>query len=80
VIQAALDIQAKIRQTGTLGAKEFRQRSEPTGPKVLTAAPTDQIVAPGSYVTATRQWEGDTRPEFGEKGVRTSFELPVIQR
>jgi NADH-quinone oxidoreductase subunit B len=80
VIQAVLDIQAKIRQTGTLRATEFAARQQPTGPARLEAPPTDRIVAPGSYVTATRQWEGGTAPAFGERGVRTSFELPLLKQ
>jgi NADH-quinone oxidoreductase subunit B len=78
VIQAVLDIQAKIKKTGTLSAKEFSEQREPTGPKPLQAPPTDRIVAPGSYVTATQRWEGDTSPAFGERGIRTSFELPLV--
>jgi NADH-quinone oxidoreductase subunit B len=54
LIQSVLDLQAKIYQTGTLTGKEFTRRTQPGGPAPIAAPPTDLVVAPGDFVTATR--------------------------
>lgn len=61
LIQSIIDIQDKIKNTGTLLGKEFAQRTEPEGPKplALKVLPKDAIVAPGDYQTATKAWEGN---------------------
>ncbi|MDW7994308.1 MAG: NADH-quinone oxidoreductase subunit NuoB [Gemmatales bacterium] len=61
LIQAVLDLQEKIRKTGTLAGREFQQRTQPNIPQLLPAPPSDRIVAPGDYTTATQRWPGDDR-------------------
>ncbi len=58
LIQAVIDLQEKIQQTGTLKGREFEQRQTLEGPVALPLTalrPADLIVAPGNYLTATRQ-------------------------
>ena len=57
LIQSILDLQEKIRQTGTVTGKEFAKRTQPEGPALVEARPTELVVAPGDFSTATRQWE-----------------------
>jgi NADH-quinone oxidoreductase subunit B len=61
LIQSVIDLQEKIRKTGTLTGKEFRQRVRPEGPAPLLTLgvlkPTETVVAPGDATTATRQWD-----------------------
>jgi NADH-quinone oxidoreductase subunit B len=59
LIQSIIDLQDRIKKTGTLMAKEFEQRTEPDRPKTiaLQMAPTDRVVAPGDFRTSTRAWE-----------------------
>jgi NADH-quinone oxidoreductase subunit B len=56
IIQSILDLQAKIRETGTLTGKEFaaRNRSEAPRPLALEVPPVEALVAPGDFATATR--------------------------
>jgi NADH-quinone oxidoreductase subunit B len=56
LLQSVIDLQDKIRQTGTLTGKEFARRAQPEGPAPLhlEVAPTDTVVAPGDFATATR--------------------------
>jgi NADH-quinone oxidoreductase subunit B len=56
LLQSILDLQARIQQTGTLTGKEFSRRVRPEGPTLLPqeVPPTEEIVAPGDYATATR--------------------------
>jgi NADH-quinone oxidoreductase subunit B len=68
LIQSILDIQDKIRGTGTLTGREFRERTRPEGPRplALTVPPREAVVAPGNYATATRlQAEGPPAPAAG---------------
>jgi hypothetical protein len=47
-------------QTGTIKAKEFYQRQHHEGPvplETLQVKPSELIVAPGNFATATRQHE-----------------------
>ena len=57
LIQSILDLQEKIRQTGTVTGKEFAQRTAREGPTEVKARPMDLVVAPGDFSTATQQWE-----------------------
>lgn len=55
LIQAILDLQARvIKKTGTLTGKEFVQRTQSDGPKHMDVKPTELIVAPGDFASATR--------------------------
>jgi NADH-quinone oxidoreductase subunit B len=56
ILQALMDIQAKIQRTGTLTGREFasRDRSEAPAPLALEIAPSERLVAPGDFTTATR--------------------------
>ncbi len=57
LIQSILDLQEKIRQTGTVTGKEFAKRTQREGPALVDAPSTEMVVAPGDFNTATRQWE-----------------------
>jgi hypothetical protein len=71
-LQSIIDLQEKIKKTGTLTGKEFAQRVLPEGPPAVAAMPTAAVVAPGDYRTATQQWERtDLRPNG--QGVKTAF-------
>lgn len=56
LIQAVLDMQDKIKRTGTLSAREFSKRTEYDGPRLALpqVEPAQTIIAPGNYATATR--------------------------
>lgn len=56
LIQSIIDLQDRIRHTGTLTGKEFAKRVNPEGPLPLTPKvnPADTIVAPGDFSTGTR--------------------------
>jgi NADH-quinone oxidoreductase subunit B len=56
VIQAVIDLQEKIRKTGTLMGKEFEERKAPEAPLplALELAPTETVISPGDFATATR--------------------------
>lgn len=56
LIQAVLDIQDKIKRTGTLTGREFAARNTFEGPRLGAGqiAPGDAVVAPGDFSTATR--------------------------
>jgi NADH-quinone oxidoreductase subunit B len=56
VIQSIMDLQERIRKTGTLDATEFNARVRHEGPKPLAVQlpPEEMVVAPGDYTTATR--------------------------
>lgn len=75
LIQAVIDLQEKIRQTGKFFSDEFDKRTQYTGPSQSLPRALDAVVAPGDYTTATRQWEGTGKVQFGERGVRTSLEI-----
>jgi len=75
LIQSVMDLQERIRKTGTWFGKEFETRTKADGPPLVVARPKDSIVAPGDYATATRQWETAGKTQFGERGVRTNLEV-----
>jgi NADH-quinone oxidoreductase subunit B len=56
LIQSVLDLQDKIRRTGTLTGKEFAQRVRPEAPLALAPNlnPAEAMVAPGDFATATQ--------------------------
>ena len=72
LLQAVMDIQDKIRQTGTLRSHEFAERILPEGPPIVSVEPKDAVVAPGDYRTATRQWP-DLNITTEGLGVKTAF-------
>jgi NADH-quinone oxidoreductase subunit B len=72
LLQALMDLQAKIKQTGTLSGREFQERVLSNGPAAVQSRPADAIVAPGDYRTATQQWAtSDIRTQG--LGVKTTF-------
>ena len=54
LIQSIIDLQNKIRKTGTLTGKEFTRRVQPEGPAQVPARPVEAMVAPGDFATSTR--------------------------
>lgn len=54
LIQSVIDLQDKIRQTGTLEGREFVKRTRPEGPLENPALPGDVIVAPGDFKKSRR--------------------------
>jgi NADH-quinone oxidoreductase subunit B len=59
LLQAVIDLQAKISKTGTITGKEFTAQTQHHGPHPLTfeVKPAELVVAPGDFATATRQHE-----------------------
>jgi NADH-quinone oxidoreductase subunit B len=57
LIQSILDLQEKIRLTGTVTGKEFARRTASEAPAAIQTKPVDLVVAPGEFSTATQQWE-----------------------
>jgi NADH-quinone oxidoreductase subunit B len=56
LIQSIIDLQEKIRQTGTLTGREFERRVTSEAPVNLVPKlnPDDVVVAPGDFTTATK--------------------------
>ncbi len=56
LLQSVMDLQDKIRRTGTLNGTEFAKRTGYEGPVPLAAQirPSDALVAPGDFASATR--------------------------
>jgi NADH-quinone oxidoreductase subunit B len=56
LIRAVLDLQEKIRATGTMDGKEFAKRTTSDGPssRVKNLSATETIIVPGTLATATR--------------------------
>ena len=56
LIRAVLDLQDKVRATGTLDGKEFSKRNAYEGPVSISAelTPDQQMIVPGDFTTATR--------------------------
>lgn len=56
LIQAVLDIQDKIRRTGTLTASEFATRTTFEGPRLKAddIPASESLIAPGNYASANR--------------------------
>jgi NADH-quinone oxidoreductase subunit B len=54
LLQAVMDIQAKIKRTGTLMGTEFPKRTEHMGPRATPDNLDNVIVAPGDYTKSRR--------------------------
>lgn len=56
LLQSIMDLQARVKRTGTIFAREFEGRTKPTGPKplALEVDPARSVVAPGDFSSATR--------------------------
>ena len=54
LIQAVLDLQKKIKKTGTLMGNEFPKRTGREGPAPVIATPGNVIVTPGDFTRASR--------------------------
>ena len=56
LIRSIIDLQEKIKRTGTFTGREFQRRdvAEAPLPLALELPPTEKIVAPGDYTTSTR--------------------------
>ena len=56
LIRSILDLQEKVKATGTVNAREFEDRKQYEGPVSLLQqlAPDETMVVPGDYTTATR--------------------------
>jgi NADH-quinone oxidoreductase subunit B len=56
LIRAVLDLQEKVRDTGTIDGREFAARKVAEGPAELykQLKPSETIVVPGDFSTATR--------------------------
>lgn len=71
VLQAIIDLQNKIKKTGTWMGSEFDKRTESNAPEGIITA--NAVIAPSDYASAGR--EGPTKAAFGEKGLRTSLDI-----
>jgi NADH-quinone oxidoreductase subunit B len=58
LIQSVIDLQERIRKTGTLSGKEFARRVQPEGPSAVPVIPTNAVAAPGDFATSTRLRDG----------------------
>jgi NADH-quinone oxidoreductase subunit B len=54
LIQSVIDLQTRIKQTGTLDGREFAKRTAFDGPKPVVDVPDNAVVAPGDYSTSTQ--------------------------
>ena len=54
LIQSILDLQDKIRQTGTLQGTEFGKRTAHMGPLPNADVPPDVVTAPGDFTKSRR--------------------------
>jgi NADH-quinone oxidoreductase subunit B len=57
LIQAVLDIQDKIKRTGTVTAREFEARTQYEGPSPVDLPPGGVMVAPARFDSATQAQE-----------------------
>lgn len=76
LIQSIIDLQDKIRKTGTIMGKEFHRRTAFEGPSAIDSHPTDAIVAPGDYATATTLWE---KTDFENRGAGVKTQFPELK-
>jgi NADH-quinone oxidoreductase subunit B len=53
LLQSIIDLQERIRQTGTLNGKEFAGRTQAPGPLPVYNLPANTVVAPGTFSTST---------------------------
>jgi NADH-quinone oxidoreductase subunit B len=56
LLRSIIDLQEKIKATGTIDGREFTKRTLFEGPAQLAKElnPTDTMIVPGDYKTATR--------------------------
>ncbi len=54
LIRSVIDLQEKIKKTGTLNGKEFARRTAPEGPRQVTEILQDAVVAPGDFTRSAR--------------------------
>jgi len=54
LIRSVIDLQEKIKKTGTLTGKEFTRRTVPEGPRQVPEVPQDAVVAPGDFSKSSR--------------------------
>jgi NADH-quinone oxidoreductase subunit B len=54
LIQSVIDLQDKIRKTGTLSGREFAERTAYEGPRFNEAIPDGVMVAPGDFEKSKR--------------------------
>ena len=56
LLRAVIDLQEKIKKTGTIDGREFAQRTTYEGPAPLAQElnPSETIIVPGDYKSATR--------------------------
>jgi NADH-quinone oxidoreductase subunit B len=54
LIQSIMDLQDRIRKTGTLTGREFEVRKAHEGPRPVYSLPINAVVAPGNVETSTR--------------------------
>ncbi len=56
LLRAVIDLQEKIKRTGTIDGREFAQRTTFEGPAPLAKElnPAETMIVPGDYKTATR--------------------------
>jgi NADH-quinone oxidoreductase subunit B len=54
LLQSVIDLQEKIRKTGTLSGREFPARTQHEGPVPVPTPPPGAVVAPGDYASSTR--------------------------
>ena len=54
LLQSVIDLQDKIKKTGTLTGREFARRTGSDGPITLPMVPADAVVAPGDYQKSSR--------------------------
>ncbi len=64
LIRSVIDLQEKVKKTGTLFGSEFQTRSAAEKPKslALEIPPAEETVAPGDYRTGTRSWQSKPQP------------------
>jgi NADH-quinone oxidoreductase subunit B len=67
LIQSIIDLQDRIRKTGTLSGREFAVRTQPPGPLPVYNLPPNAVVSPGTLPTSTPLRVEDGSPE----GART---------
>jgi NADH-quinone oxidoreductase subunit B len=54
LIRSIIDLQEKIKKTGTLNGKEFSRRTAPDGPRPVANQSENVVVSPGDYTRSTR--------------------------
>ena len=54
LIQSVIDLQEKIRKTGTLTGREFQVRTRYEGPLPVQEPPANAVVAPGDFASSTK--------------------------